>query len=171
MKATTRKISGPAMERLFRRVIADSGVDGAVAYRLARQLALIVSSARVRRMPLRDLSRTRTEPASRAPAFESSGATALDAAVPTPQATSGPAARFDPYVFGLVPVFQREGRDGLLRRLSDIEQSDHLRAMAKAQQIALEPALRVAEASAADVRIGIVQAVEKRVADRRAAAS
>jgi len=50
MKPTTRKVSGTAMERLFRQVLAgDGGADTATAERLARRLALVLTSVRARR--------------------------------------------------------------------------------------------------------------------------
>lgn len=80
------------------------------------------------------------------------------------------AAKFDPYIFGLVPVYQRQGPEGLLARLADIERAEDLRAMAKAQQIVLPLELRSADTDIEHVRSGIVRAVRKRIADRRAAA-
>lgn len=79
-------------------------------------------------------------------------------------------APFDAFAVKLVPVFQREGREGLLAKLADVATVDHLRQMAKAQQVVLPQALRTGEADAQTVRVAIADAVAKRVADRRAAA-
>jgi hypothetical protein len=81
-----------------------------------------------------------------------------------------PVASFDPYIFGLVPVYQRQGPDGLLERLGEIKRVDHLRKMARAQQIVLPAELRSGDVPAEAIRSGIVIAVGKRIADRRAAA-
>jgi hypothetical protein len=171
MKPTTRKLSGPAMERLLRQVIAGEGVDGALAARLATRLARVLSSVRARRVPLKALRQTAVPAGSPAPApaMPTSAAVApanLDVAA-VPQAA---ASKFDPYSFGLVPVFQREGRDGLLLRLGGVASAEDLRAMARAQQIALEAALKGPDVPLAALRDGIAAAVEKRIADRKAAA-
>ncbi len=84
--------------------------------------------------------------------------------------TSPPAPAFDAYSVKLVPVFQREGRDGLLARLANVGEVGQLRQMAKAQQIILPEGLRSGEASAEAVRAAIADAVARRIADRRAAA-
>ena len=85
-------------------------------------------------------------------------------------ATAEDAAAFDPYVFGLVPVFQREGAEGLLAKLGGIATADRLRAMAKAQQVVLPQQLRSGDVAPDEIRAGIVEAVAKRIKDRRAAA-
>jgi hypothetical protein len=97
----------------------------------------------------------------------------LPAAGPTPGLASAPppAGPFDPYIFGLVPIYQRQGPDGLMAKLAEITHIDHLRRMAKAQQILLPAELRSGDADARALRAGIVAAVGKRIADRRAAAS
>jgi len=83
---------------------------------------------------------------------------------------AGTSAKFDPYKFGLVPVFVREGPDGLMQRLNTIDRLEHLRRIARAQQIALPVEFRRGESPLEDVRSAIVAAVRKRIADRRAAA-
>jgi len=169
MKPTTRKVSGTAMERLFRQVLAgDGGADTATAERLARRLALVLTSVRARRVPLRELARAAADKFRPAPT--------PPAAAPRPAPATNPpvepqTATFDPFVFGLVPVYQREGRDGLTARLAAITAPADLKAMAKAQNVALEARLRGADAPAEELRTAIVAAVEKRIADRRAAAS
>jgi len=171
MKPTTRKLSGPAMERLLRQVIAGEGVDGALAARLAVRLGRVLSSVRARRVPLQALRQSAK--ATQLPGAASSPPPSV------PNATAGathaaasqpPATKFDPYAFGLVPVFQREGRDGLLVRLAGVSNADDLRAMARAQQIALEASLKGPDVPLAALRDGIAAAVEKRIADRKAAA-
>ncbi|CFX00238.1 protein of unknown function [Candidatus Filomicrobium marinum] len=82
-----------------------------------------------------------------------------------PPETTGEA---DPFVFGLVPVYKREGAEGLLVKLAEIRSVAHLRAMAKAQQIVLARELRTGDIDVVTLRAAILEAVEKRVADRRA---
>jgi hypothetical protein len=174
MKPTTRKLSGPAMERLLRQVIVGEGVDGALAARLAARLARVLSSVRARRVPLQALRQTAAAPPASAlavpPSTAAQAPAAALAAVAPPATMQAPAAKFDPYAFGLVPIFQREGRDGLLARLAGVGTADDLKAMARAQQIALEAALKEPDVPLATLRDGIAAAVEKRIADRKAAA-
>ncbi len=81
-----------------------------------------------------------------------------------------PGAAFDAYAFGLVPTFQREGRQGLIGKLEAVENIDQLRQMAKAQQIVLPQELRSGDVALDVVRGAIADAVAKRIADRKAAA-
>jgi len=75
---------------------------------------------------------------------------------------------FDPFVFGLVPVFKREGAEGLSARLNGIGDIESLRAMAKAQQIVLPREVRRGATSLEAVRSAILAAVDQRVSDRKA---
>jgi hypothetical protein len=170
MKPTTRKLSGPAMERLLRQVIVGEGVDDALAARLAVRLGRVLSSVRARRVPLKALRQTTVPTVTPSTAAPATVTPVAVADVQASAAPTAPPAKFDPYVFGLVPVFQREGRDGLLARLAGIGAADDLRAMARAQQIALEAPLKGPDVSLATLRDGIAAAVEKRIADRKAAA-
>jgi hypothetical protein len=172
MNDTTKKLSGPAKDRFLERFFATvPDIDPALAGRLADRTKSAFSSIRVRRLAfgqtsLRRPSRiTPSKPAAEPPPSPSPG---------TPQPvveTERPAdTAFDPFVFGLVPVFQREGRDGLLARLAGIGEVDQLRRMAGAQQIVLPHALRTGPADADEMRTAIADAVARRIADRRAAA-
>jgi hypothetical protein len=91
-------------------------------------------------------------------------------AEPLPRQPNQSASSFDPYIFGLVPIYQRQGPDGLLEKLGEIKRVDHLRKMARAQQIVLPVELRSGDIPVEAIRSGIVTAVGKRIADRRAAA-
>ena len=79
-------------------------------------------------------------------------------------------APFDPYAIGLVPIYQREGAEGLSEKLAAIGSLDNLRKMARSQQVALPAELRGSDADIEAVRAAIVSAVGKRIANRRAAA-
>ena len=83
---------------------------------------------------------------------------------------TGQTALVDPYAIGLVPTFEREGANGLMRKLAAIASPDELRRMARAQHVALPPDLRRPEAEPDAIRAAIVAAVEKRITNRRAAA-
>lgn len=74
---------------------------------------------------------------------------------------------FDPYAFSAVVVLTKTGKDGLLKRLSAIERSEHLKKLADAQHLAIDRSLDSLDA----LRHAILKAAEQRIADRRAAAS
>lgn len=198
MKRTTRMLSGPRLARFFERFFQrQPGLDPEQAKRLAKISARTVSAAEVRVVALQALKPSHLHAKSHheaAPPQQNSTATSsapepagnmpspASAAAPTAKTTAsttatGDAAKgsatppaFDPYVFGLVPVYQRQGPDGLLARLGEIGHVENLRKMARAQQIVLPLELRSGEADVKAVRAGIVAAVGKRIADRRAAA-
>jgi len=69
-----------------------------------------------------------------------------------------------------VPTFQREGRDGLIAKLRNIESVDNLRKLARAQQIVLPEDFRQGDVAVEDMLAAIADSVAKRIADRRAAA-
>lgn len=172
MRTLTRKLSGPAKDRFFRRFFAEqSGVDAALAAALARRSAAVFTSVRVRRDAV--AGRTIGIRGARAEGAPVDTPAVASTAVPENPAPAAPptSAAFDAYAFGLVPVYQREGRDGLLARLSSVGESAHLRQMARAQQISLPQELRTGDVGADVLREAIVDAVAKRIADRRAAAS
>lgn len=187
MRRTTKKLSGPSLERFLRRFFkGQPGVDAAQADRLAASAKRTFSMVRVRAASGGSAAGEDV----RAPATEDAGqrgassvsdkfarvASALSESRQTasPRDASGTPAPepkpFDPYAFGLVPTFQRQGADGLLRMLATVDDVGDLRKLARAQQIVLPLELRSGEADADDVRRGILAAVEKRIADRRAAA-
>lgn len=176
MNHKTRKLSGAQKDRFFQRFFAaEPDIAAPVAARLVARCSSTFSSVRIRRgvAPLRPVggavaaaSPAAASPAtSKAPA-EAKPPLAKPAAEPAPAAS----ATFDPYVFGLVPVYQREGRDGLMAKLATVMHVDHLRQMAKNQQIALPQDLRAGDVAIDDLRAAIAAAVAKRIADRAAAA-
>lgn len=77
------------------------------------------------------------------------------------------AAAFDPYAFSAVVVLTRSGKDGLMKRLATIDRPEHLRSLADAQHLAVDKSL----STPAELRAAIIKATEKRIANRRAAAS
>ncbi len=172
MKESTVKLSGHAKDRFLERFFGEEAdLSPGVRERLVARSKSAFTSLRVRkamlnrpRVPVKAPRRAPVVP----PAQQLPPAATSSTAV-TPAAAAAETT-FDPYVFGLVPVFQREGREGLLAKLGGVEQIDHLRQMAKAQQIVLPQELRAGEATAQAIRTGIVEAVAKRIKDRRAAA-
>ena len=168
MKRGTVKLSGPAKDKFLERFLAqEAELQPQVRQRLAARARALFTSLRVRKAVL-------AAPRAVLPPADAAGDAVpglpLPQAVPPAPAEAATAAPFDAYAVKLVPVFQREGRDGLLARLSGVARVDHLRQMAKAQQVILPQELRAGDASADTVRTAIVEAVAKRIADRRAAA-
>ena len=80
---------------------------------------------------------------------------------------TGAAPPFDPFAFSTVVVMTKQGRDGLMQRLAEIADADHLKQIAEAQHLAIDRRLTDADA----LREAILKGTEQRIADRRAAAS
>ncbi len=83
-----------------------------------------------------------------------------------PPADAHPAP-FDPFAFSAVAVLAKQGRAGLMAKLAGIAAAEHLRAFADAQHLAVDSAIVEPEA----LRAAILTGAERRIAERRAAAS
>lgn len=171
LKRTTYRVTGQEKRRLLRTLVNDQ--------KSADLLDTLIVSARVRHSAKSLMFRTRTVPRQtetstigescatpETPTERTGTARQPIAEAPKPEA----AGAFDPYGLPLVPTFQRGGANALADRLKAIMTVDHLRRMARAQQIALPADVRRGDVEAETVRAAIVKAVEKRIADRRAAA-
>ncbi len=178
MKRTTKKLSGIGLKLFLQRFYGSyAGIDEALAQRLSEDGAKTFASVRLRRLAWRDgqpASRSvqdRKAPPTRLPATQSTPATARPqpATPPAAMSTDGDTP-FDPYAIGLVPVYQREGAEGLGAKLAAIPSLTNLRKMARMQQVALPAELRGDDADIEAVRAAIISAVAKRIANRRAAA-
>jgi len=77
------------------------------------------------------------------------------------------AENFNPYLFSALVALAKHGRDGLMLRLKDIKSAENLRAFAEAQHVPVDASLKRTD----DIRKAIVAGVERRLADRKAAAS
>ena len=77
------------------------------------------------------------------------------------------AENFNPYLFSALVALSKHGREGLMTRLQDIKLAENLRAFAEAQHVPVDASLKRTD----DIRKAIVAAVERRLADRKAAAS
>ena len=191
MKRTTRKLSGHAKDRFLRRFFeSQAELSPAQVDQLTARSQGAFTSLRIRNTELAAVGRSRRTPtlskvsqsqANQVRDASASAAVAPVAPAPTTetgsrdkptalQASAVEATPFDPYCIGLVPVFQREGTDGLISRLQEIEDVAQLRQMAKVQKIVLPQDLRSGDCSAQTIRQAIADAVERRIADRRAAA-
>lgn len=176
-KATTRKLTGRAKDNFFDAGLSPEEAKKAVTSLQVRKEFWPVSKDLSKKQNGDATTKTRkaeprvAEPSTLAKTKSSSppANTAPPETKPLPE-TATPAAEgtFDPFVFGLVPVFKREGAEGLTARLNEIEDVENMRAMAKAQQIVLPREVRRGEASIETVRAAVLTAVEQRVSDRKA---
>lgn len=193
MRDSTKKLSGPQKDKFFERLFAsEEGISESAAASLLRRTSYAVSSVHVRakayeavRQAKPAMTRQAREP--HAPvavpaqaAAPASRSVEEKSVVPAPAApvakvqastaAAAPSAPFDPYAFGLVPLYQKEGRESFLAKLATVATADQLRQMARAQQVSLPLELRSVDATLDALRTGIADAVAKRIADRKAAA-
>ena len=150
MAKHTKAASGASKIKYFRDALrADPGVSPEAVGRLTAKFDADLSHVRIRRG------------AAPAPTAEDAPA---PAAVPQ---VLPPAPAFDPHAFSLIVVMTKQGPAGLEAKLSTIDSVDQLRALARAQHVAVDTAL----VALPDVRAAIIAGTAQRIADRRAAAS
>lgn len=138
MTKGSKPLWGTSKDAYFRRILrSEPGLGAAATERILRRL-----QAEVVQVRLRD--------------------TAMEAAAPHSEAPA-----FDPYSPNVIVVVRTAGRERALAALSQIERVEHLRMLAREQQLSIEAGIE----SAADIRAAIVSAAERRIANRRAAAS
>jgi hypothetical protein len=163
MARNTKAISGPAKTKYFRSALrGQPGVTAAAAERLAQQFDDDVSQLRVRQ----HVALTKATSAERSAPTAPTPVTAAPAA-PVPPIVAPAPATFDPHAFSLIVVMTKQGEAGLQARLETIASAEHLRALARAQHVAIDAALD----QPAALRTAIIAGTAQRIADRRAAAS
>lgn len=153
MTKTTRALSGAAKDAFLDDVVRSAlGQDHAAREKLLQELVKAVASLRVR------------VEAERAGAV----AAELEASFSLPiTAHDASPAEFDPFSPNVVVVLRRDGREAAVAALHAIGQRELLLRLAKEQQLGLPENA----GSVAEICEGIVAAAERRVANRRAAAS
>jgi hypothetical protein len=171
MAKNTRALSGQSQKRYFRDLLrADPGVSADACERLSEACAAEISQIRVR-LPL-----AVRRPAAKAdtPGHTSSTKGGLDRApsigVQAGEVAGAPAgarAPFDPFAFSLIVVLTKEGPDGLAAKLQAAGDVERMRAIAKAQHVAVDSEANTPEAVCA----AIVAGTARRIAHRKAAAS
>jgi hypothetical protein len=165
MAKNTRPLSGAIQRKYFRDLLrSDPGVTAEAAERLSDTLSKEVAQIRVR-LPMA-VRRA-------APAGVAKAAVAVAAPSTAPPAKAGetppaePAPAFDPHAFSLIVELRKGGKTGFVAKLKSISDDAQLKAIAKAQHVAIE-------GEPAD-RDGLIAAIlagtERRVAHRYAAAS
>ena len=166
MQKKTRALSGASQDAYFRRVFkAYPNLTADERERLVRRLRQEIAQLRLRRsargeaeMPVAAVSVP--EPAAAPEPAKPS--TVPAASMPTQAATP-----FDPFSPNVIVVVRTAGRDAALAALTTIDSPDNLRLLAREQRLAVagEPV------SASDLRMAIVAAAERRIANRMAAAT
>ncbi len=163
MRKRTRALSGASPEAYFRRVLrAHSGLSAEERGALLRKLRAEVAQVRVRIEPRAD---------GEAPDIIGRGAASPEPPVEETEAAAPPptpaAAPFDPYSPNVVVVVRRQGRKAALAALDAIDSIDNLRLLAREQRLSIGDG----PVTAAEVRVAIVTAAERRIANRMAAAN
>ncbi len=149
MGRTTKTMSGGGQTKYFRELFRGDGeVPEAAVERLAAQCEARIAQIRVREVPLEVKAKV------------------AKSAQPLSAATK-PAAAFDPFSFSVVAMLAKKGRLVLEAKLSEIAAVDELRTIADAQHLGIDA--NVTDASA--LRAAIIAGAERRMAERKAAAS
>lgn len=151
MAKNTKALSGPAKRKYFREALqADPGVTPEAAKRLTETFDSEVSQMRVRQHAALPASRSKSAPVVEKPVLVAPDTTA-----------------FDPHAFSLIVVMTKFGAEGLQAKLEAIDNVEHLKALARAQHVAVD----VAADQPDQLRAAIIAGTAQRIADRRAAAS
>ena len=160
MAKNTIALSGAAAKKYLRDLLtSDAGVSADATERLVAACGDEIAQLRVR-LPIPKRQRQSGEPA---PAVTPPRSDVVAFSKP---AITPPVAVFDPFAFSVVVVLTKQGKDGLLAKLSAIDNVTDLRAIAKAQHIAIP-----ATGSVDELRRSIVDGTAARIADRQAASS
>ncbi len=171
----TRLLTGQAKSRYVRTLLEQNGaspeqagradeeimhvqVRSAAAQRLTTPLA-----ARRRRFALPDISPSAPPPLAASPS--AAAVEAVRATSPAAPATEP----FNPYAFSAMAILLNEGRAALEARLEAATTREQVIQLAEAQSVRLDPAaLGAKKASMKALRRAFVDAVERRIAHRRA---
>lgn len=161
MTKATRTLSGASQKKFFRDLFGS--IDG-----LSRETTAALSSAcesRIAQVRVRLPAIEREKKPTPEAAGERGRKTARPESATEEQQTSG--QTFDPFAFSVVVAVTKEGREGLAKRLLEIPSAGDLRALAKAQHVALPEG----ELTDGELRDAIVEGALQRIANRKAAAS
>jgi hypothetical protein len=161
MSKATRTLSGASQKKFFRDLFGS--IDG-----LSRETTAALSTAcesQIAQVRVRLTALDRGKNPVPVPAAERGRKPARPES--TTEEQQSPNKAFDPFAFSVVVAVTKEGREGLARRLLAITSADDLKALAKAQHVAL-PA---GELTDGELRDAIVEGALQRIANRKAAAS
>lgn len=157
----TKALSGAAQDAYLRRALkTHSNLTTEHREQLVRSLKREIAQLRLRLEPL---------PAAALPPPPPATAAAMQTREePSTRAQSAvPGASFDPFSPNVVVIVRTSGRAAALAALAAIDKEEHLRLLAREQRLNVGPDV----ASLAELRAAIVNAAERRVANRVAAAS
>jgi hypothetical protein len=187
MARTTKQLSGGGKDKFFRNLVGRvDGVPAAAAAVITAELIEQVTDIRVRRDTWQTLTQeaapldalheapVKRSSSARASAKATKGAVA-GAAVLLPTPVSAPAVEangvieplFDPFAFSAVAVLTRKGKPALVAALEGIVSVAQLHQLANAQHLAVDAAVDDPVA----LRAAILAGTERRIAERKAAAS
>jgi len=154
----TKALSGAAQDAYFRRALKlHANLTTGEREQLVRSLKREIAQLRLRLEPLPH-GALPPKPATAAPTQEDTLAgSQFDAA----------GTSFDPFSPNVVVILRRSGRAAALVALATIDREEHLRLLAREQRLNIG----TEATSLAELRVAIVRAAERRVANRVAAAS
>lgn len=153
---------GDEMATFFRAHIRrETALEGEAAERLAVALTKAVNRMLVREMPPELPGGLPEEPA-----VETRKAKKVARTVEA-RDRHDRAENFNPYRFSALVTLSKHGPEGLMTRLQEIKSAENLRAFAEAQHVPVEASVKRID----DIRKAIIAGVERRLADRKAAAS
>jgi hypothetical protein len=169
MSRTTKALSGPAKDKVLRALVSGTeAVPADVAARVAEVLARSISEVRVRRDAWDATRGITVEPTVTLPRAVAVSAQPAPTPVPAQAASAtAAAAAFDPYAFSAVSILTKKGKAALISAFDTIATAADLHKIAIAQHLAIDPAL----ADVTGIRAALVAATERRIAERKAAAS
>lgn len=171
MTKRTRALSGASQDAYFRRLFrSHSSLTPEERDKIVQLLRREIAQLRLRRQQRESDAETSKEAIPTKPAQVVETAPARPADVESGPASPRPepvAAPFDPFSINVVVLLRTGGRERLLGALESIDSADNLRLLAREQRLSVGADLT----SPAELRGAIVQAAERRVANRIAAAS
>ena len=171
MTKRTRALSGASQDAYFRRLFrSHSSLTPDERDKIVQLLRREIAQLRLRRQQREGDAEASKEaiPAKPAPVVETSPAHPADVQpAPTAPRAESAVTPFDPFSINVVVLLRTGGRERLLGALESIDSADHLRLLAREQRLSVGADLT----SPAELRGAIVQAAERRVANRIAAAS
>jgi hypothetical protein len=177
MARTTKQLSGGGKDKFFRGLIAGvEGLPADAAAAVTAELIEHVTEVRVRRDTWQELSGQPDLPAVTPDKKKPPAQVARPTPTPTPTREPSPqpiaepavaAPAFDPFAFSAVAVLTRKGKAALAAELDNLVSVEHLHQIAVAQHLAVDTALK----DLAAVRAALIAGTERRIAERKAAAS
>jgi hypothetical protein len=176
-RPTTRQLSGRAKSRFLREAVEQAGGGADVSARLDSQIVQVLARSTLSDRPsVKNLAghrrmhkpETAAAPADPVPADPVPANPVPANPVPGTIAHAAPPP-FDPYAFSAMAVLLNDGRPALEALLAGVTRRDQFVQLAEAQSVRLETAvLANRKTSLKAMRSAFIDAVEKRIAHRRA---